>query len=122
MSPTNTSDINNLLHSEAYVIRSIVLFPQISVAIGVVTSNSLGMWVATFAEGVVVLCLCHEGAMAGCHDWVPVWVLVACLHPMVGCRVGDIGAMADCHSWVQIGVPCFGAMLEWLVICCAMAG
>ena len=39
-----------------------LFFPKIAMAIGVLTSSGRGMWVATFAEGVMLF---------GCHGWVP---------------------------------------------------
>lgn len=42
-------------------------FPKIAVAIGVLTSSGRGMWVATFAEGVMLF---------GRHGWVPCLIIL----------------------------------------------
>ena len=108
-------------------------FPQIALAIGVLTSNRRGGLATNFGRvhvGSIAGCHCwgaiagcHCGvpwldAIAGCHCWVPLWGAIAGCH----CGVPWLDAIAGCHGWmlatnfgrVHVGcdcwVPCWGAI------------
>ena len=61
------------------------IFPQIALAIGVLTSNRRGGWCTSSKIG--------RGAVAGCHCWVPLLGIGG-----GGCtRWADCRAVAGCH-------------------------
>ena len=80
------------------------LFPQIALAIGVLTSNRRGGWCTSSKIG--------RGAVAGCHFWAAIagdwgggWVYTladwTCWLPLLGAIAGLplLAAIAGCHCW-----------------------
>ena len=93
------------------------VFPQIALAIGVLTSNRRGGWLPTLAGFTL-------GAMLGCHCWVPLGAIAG---------VPWLDAIAGCHCWmlatnfggVHVGRHCCVQLLGchcWVSLWGAMAG
>ena len=76
------------------------LFPQIALAIGVLTSNRRGGWCTSSKIG--------RGAVAGCHCWVPLLGIGG-----GWCRswLPLMGAIAGCHCWAAIA----GCRTRWQI-------
>ena len=105
------------------------VFPQIALAIGVLTPNRRGggheLWRGS--RWVPLL-----GAIAGCHCWVPLWWCHGC-HCWVPlwwchCWVRLLGAIAGCDCWVPllgchgwVRVPLLGCHC-WVPLWRAIAG
>ena len=98
-------------------IVKITIFPQIALAMGVLTSNRRGVSYQLWRGSRWVQLL---GAIAGCHAGVPCWGAIAGCHcsvPLLGCHcwVPLLGAIAVCHAGVPLlgaiaGVPLLGAI------------